>query len=145
MAAAYTMSSLVQFEPFVDSATEEFLRQLEDRFEHDICNFGKWLQFYAFDVIGELAFSQRLGFIEEGQDIGGIMGTMGKYGIYVTVVSQSFTSEQLLTCKGGTNSPTRQVAHEKSHSGVAWTNRSYEANQSHRQVLSRLYEGESWW
>lgn len=55
---AYAMSTLVQFEPLVDSTTREFLNQLEERFANKagadgICDFSKWLQYYAFDVIGK--------------------------------------------------------------------------------------------
>jgi hypothetical protein len=59
------MSSLVQFEPIVDSTIEMFLEQLESRFEgklgpDGIYDLGTWLQYYTFDVIGELPFSKRL-------------------------------------------------------------------------------------
>jgi cytochrome P450 len=71
---AYTMSSLVQFEPLVDSAIEEFLAQLCTRFvdksEGDrVLDFGEWLQYFAFDVICELTYSKRMGFITQGNDV----------------------------------------------------------------------------
>jgi Cytochrome P450 len=86
------MSTLVQFEPFVDSTTTEFLYQLEQRFANraddtGICDFGKWLQYYAFDVIGELTFSKRLGFVEQGKDVGGIIGSLEWFLSYAAVVS----------------------------------------------------------
>jgi hypothetical protein len=85
------MSSLVQFEPLVDSTIEIFLEQLESRFEgklgsDGICDFGTWLQYYAFDVIGELSFSKRLGFIERGQDVNGIIANLEGLLNYVSVV-----------------------------------------------------------
>lgn len=63
---AYSMSTLVHFQPYVDSTTKEFLHQIKTRYADRpgcSCNFGAWLQYYAFDVIGELTFSQRLGFL----------------------------------------------------------------------------------
>ena len=44
---AYAMSTLVQFEPFVDSAIQEFLTQLRVRYATDdghanILDFGVW-------------------------------------------------------------------------------------------------------
>lgn len=33
------------------------------------CTKGTWLQWYAFDVIGELTFSKRLGFLESAHDV----------------------------------------------------------------------------
>lgn len=89
---AYAMSTLLQFEPFVDSTTTEFLHQLEERYadrsgQEGICDFGTWLQYYAFDVIGELTYSKRLGFVDYGKDVDGIIGKLESLLDYVAVVS----------------------------------------------------------
>ena len=86
------MSNLVQFEPLVDSTIEAFITQLQKRVvdrpaDDGILDFGTWLQFYAFDVIGELTFSKRLGFVDEGKDIDGIIGTLERLLNYFSVVS----------------------------------------------------------
>jgi hypothetical protein len=78
---AYAMSSLVQFELFVDSAIQEFLAQLRNRYiDNDegnkILDFGKWLQLFAFDVICELTFSKRMGFIDRGEDVGNVIDNL---------------------------------------------------------------------
>lgn len=85
------MSSLVQFEPLVDSTIEAFLKQIDGRFadrdgDAGVVDFGRWLHYYAFDVIGELTFSKRLGFIDEAKDIEGIIGTLEKMLDYFAVV-----------------------------------------------------------
>lgn len=85
------MSTLVQFEPFVDSTTTEFLHQLEQRFanrpcEAGVCDLGTWLQYYAFDVIGELTYSQRLGFVDHGKDVDGIIKSLEWLLNYAAVV-----------------------------------------------------------
>lgn len=69
------MSALVQYEPFVDNTTKLFLKQTEDIYTNNPegCNFTQWLQFYAFDVIGEITYSKRHGFVEKNQDIDGIV------------------------------------------------------------------------
>ncbi|CAH0025357.1 unnamed protein product [Clonostachys rhizophaga] len=90
---AYAMSTLVAFEPFVDSTSIEFLKQLKTRFvdkpgEDGICDFGAWLQFYAFDVIGELTFSKRLGFVEKGADVDNIIRDLESFLDYVSWVGQ---------------------------------------------------------
>ncbi|KAF4547698.1 Cytochrome P450-like protein 6 [Elsinoe fawcettii] len=90
---AYAMSSLVQFEPLVDSTTSAFLTQLSSRYADrpdadGICDFGKWLQFYAFDVIGELTFSKRLGFVDRGVDVDGIISSLEWMLNYASVVGQ---------------------------------------------------------
>jgi hypothetical protein len=78
---AYAMSSLVQFELFVDSAIQEFLAQLRNRYiDNDegnkILDFGKWLQLFAFDVICELTFSKRMGFIDRGEDVENVIDNL---------------------------------------------------------------------
>jgi len=79
VSSAYSMSNLVSFEPYVDSTMRVFCEQMETRFinatggKGEPCDFGQWLQMFAFDVIGEITFSKRLGFLESGEDVGGIM------------------------------------------------------------------------
>ncbi|KAF1839795.1 cytochrome P450 [Decorospora gaudefroyi] len=92
---AYAMSSLIQFEPLVDSTITTFLAQLEQRFasrtdgdEGGVCDFGLWLQYFAFDVIGELTFSKRLGFVDKGMDVDGIIGDLERLLNYVAPVGQ---------------------------------------------------------
>jgi hypothetical protein len=78
---AYAMSSLVQFEPFVNSTIREFVKQLHERYVDDenadrMLDFGEWLQLFAFDVICELTFSKRMGFVERGEDVGNIISNL---------------------------------------------------------------------
>src|ERR1041384_929182 len=78
---AYAMSTLVNFEPLVDSTSTEFLKQLKQRYADradasGVCDFGLWLQYYAFDVIGELTYSKRLGFVDGGVDVDHIIGNL---------------------------------------------------------------------
>ena len=71
----YSMSNLVSFEPYVDSTMKTFFTELDQRYVNtgEICDFDVWLQRFAFDVIGEITFSRRLGFLEGAQDVDGIM------------------------------------------------------------------------
>jgi hypothetical protein len=86
------MSSLVQFEPLVDSAIREFLTQLRKRYadkseDEKVLDFGEWLQYFAFDVICELTYSKRMGFIERGGDVESIIGNLQWILNYAAVVS----------------------------------------------------------
>ena len=69
------MSSLVMYEPFVENTLSVFLSQTEKLFgsQAKTCDFSRWLQYFAFDVIGELTWSKRLGFIEKNEDVNGII------------------------------------------------------------------------
>ncbi|KAJ0142276.1 Uncharacterized protein HZ326_14890 [Fusarium oxysporum f. sp. albedinis] len=95
---AYAMSTLVQFEPFVDSTTTEFFKQLDQRYanQNDILDFGTWLQYYAFDVIGELTYSKRLGFVDHGKDVDNIIGNLEWLLNYAAPVGQLPILDSLL-------------------------------------------------
>ncbi|KAJ6083488.1 hypothetical protein N7467_007623 [Penicillium canescens] len=93
ISSAYAMSTLVQFEPLVDSTTTIFLNQLSARYANkvnpdEVCDLGAWLQYYAFDVIGELTFSRRLGFVDRGVDVDGIIHDLEKLLNYFASVGQ---------------------------------------------------------
>ncbi|KIW16499.1 hypothetical protein PV08_06554 [Exophiala spinifera] len=51
-------------------------------------DLAQYLQFFAFDVIGELTFSRRLGFIESGTDVDGIIDAIGSNFSYFSVLGQ---------------------------------------------------------
>lgn len=85
------MTSLIQFEPLVDSTTAEFLNQLSQRFanrggDSGVVDFGAWLQYYAFDVICELTYSKRMGFVDRGQDVENIISSLEWLLNYAAVV-----------------------------------------------------------
>ncbi|EKD16694.1 uncharacterized protein L3040_001435 [Drepanopeziza brunnea f. sp. 'multigermtubi'] len=88
--SAFSMSTLIQYEPFVDSTTELFLAQTDKLYAETGkgCNFARWLQFYAFDVIGEMTYSKRHGFLEENKDVDGIIDYINKLFNYVAPIGQ---------------------------------------------------------
>lgn len=84
----YSMSALTALEKWVDDAIECFLQRMHDQGSHSV-DLGYWLQLLAFgehqshvsdigaaantvllDVIGEVSFSRRFGFLEAGKDDG---------------------------------------------------------------------------
>lgn len=77
----YSMSNLLSFEPYVDTGIRVFLEQIEKRFigsddgtgKPIPCDLSRWLQMLSFDLMGELTFSHRFGFMEKGGDIDGAM------------------------------------------------------------------------
>ncbi|MCJ1479500.1 hypothetical protein MMC13_008186 [Lambiella insularis] len=88
--SAFSMSALVQYEPFVDETTEKFLDQTHTLFvsKNAVCDFAEWLQFYAFDVIGNITYSKRHGFVDRGEDVDGMVQYLGKLFSYVAPVGQ---------------------------------------------------------
>jgi hypothetical protein len=82
------MSALVQYEPFVNNTTKLFLEQTQRVFVNNPegCELTQWLQFYAFDVIGEITYSKRHGFLEKVEDVDGIISYLTKLFLYVAPV-----------------------------------------------------------
>ncbi|PSK38150.1 Isotrichodermin C-15 hydroxylase [Elsinoe australis] len=87
---AFAMSSLVNYEPLVDSTTAVYIQKTRENFVQGAqrCNFSQWLQFFAFDVIGELTWSKRLGYIERNEDVEGVVAFLGGFLSYSAVVGQ---------------------------------------------------------
>ena len=86
---AFSMSALVQYEPSVDIVTESFLAQTQKLYASTrvVCDFAQWLQFYAFDVIGEITYSESHGFVDRHEDIDGMVAYLGKLFSYVAPVN----------------------------------------------------------
>ena len=102
MNSTFSMSALVQYEPFVDETTERFLDQTQALFasKNAICDFAEWLQFYAFDVIGNITYSKRHGFVDRGEDVDGMVRYLGKLFSYVAPVRHTapINNFYVLTC-----------------------------------------------
>lgn len=108
VAHAYSLSTLVEYEGLVDSTVDVFLTTLEERYTVEdtagknssggggsrpssagpVLDLGRYLQFFAFDVIGELTFSRRLGFLESGDDVDSIISAIGANFEYFSVLGQ---------------------------------------------------------
>lgn len=84
------MTTLLDYEPFIDSTSKVFVERMTNLYAKtgQVCDFGEWLQWYAFDVIGEMTFSRRFGFLEQGKDVGGIIQTLHGSGWYTAVFGQ---------------------------------------------------------
>ncbi|KAJ5287205.1 cytochrome protein [Penicillium angulare] len=73
----YSMSSLLHYEGFVDASASIFMERLNEFAQkEETIDFHHWLQCYAFDVIGQITFGQRFGFLNKGEDIMGAISTV---------------------------------------------------------------------
>ncbi|KAF7167617.1 hypothetical protein CNMCM6106_003096 [Aspergillus hiratsukae] len=97
VANAYSMTSLLELESAVDSCTEIFINQL-GRFAKNgtPVDLGMWLQYYAFDVVGEFTFAKKLGFLQEGKDVDGMMEAIQGMLVYASVCGQIPEAHPLL-------------------------------------------------
>lgn len=90
------METLKDLEQYVDNATRVFIKSM-DNMQGQVVDMGKWLQLYAFgmsrsrrslpnvlivipDVIGEITFSKRFGFMDVGDDDGTFRALEGVLG-----------------------------------------------------------------
>ncbi|CAA9967121.1 CypX Cytochrome P450 [Pyrenophora teres f. maculata] len=85
--STYSMSSLITYEPYVDECTDLFSQRLREVASAGAyTDMGHWLQCYAFDVIGMITYSKRLGFLDRGDDIQGVIAALEDHLWYVTTV-----------------------------------------------------------
>lgn len=87
VASAFSMSSLVELEPMTDTCIEILQNKLNVMQGKDI-DLGEWLQWYAFDVITSITFSNRLGFMEEEKDVAGIINAIEGRLAYNSVIGE---------------------------------------------------------
>ena len=83
----YSMTSLVSYEGFVDSCASIFdnrLREFATRGE--TINMGHWFQCYAFDVIGDITYGARFGFLDDGEDKQGLLAALQNTMVYSTLI-----------------------------------------------------------
>ncbi|TVY29916.1 Pisatin demethylase [Lachnellula hyalina] len=86
-ASAYSMSTLVSYEQYVDHCTALLVQRFDELAQsHHIINLYHWLQCYAFDVIGEITFGVRFGLLDMGKDEAGIFTAIDGRNAYGTFV-----------------------------------------------------------
>ncbi|KAJ9653000.1 hypothetical protein H2198_007780 [Neophaeococcomyces mojaviensis] len=85
--AIYSLSSLVTYEKCVDDCNQIFDERLREaaQAQRDI-DMAYWLRCYAFDVIGNITYSKRFGFLDSFQDIEGTINAINKVLTYGSVV-----------------------------------------------------------
>lgn len=83
----YSVSSLMSYEAPVNDCNALFCQKLR-RFATtgEAINLTHWLQCYAFDAVGCITFSKRFGFLDAGEDIGGMIASNSQLLLYSTTV-----------------------------------------------------------
>jgi hypothetical protein len=81
----YSMTSLKAYEPFVDSVNATFIDKLRGfAASGQSLDLFTWMQFYAFDVVGENTIGRPFGMLEAGRDKDGLLAAVdyaiGKHG-----------------------------------------------------------------
>ncbi|KAM0545029.1 hypothetical protein ACHAPJ_011539 [Fusarium lateritium] len=89
VAGAYSLTSLLGSEAAIDSCTELFMSRLDEwAAAGNSIDLGMWLQYYAFDVVGEVTFAKKLGFLTMGGDVDGMMEMIEGILLYASLCGQ---------------------------------------------------------
>jgi cytochrome P450 len=86
----YSMSAMQQLTPIV----ARIILKLGDKLDGHCLNqgapfdLGDWLHFFAFDVLGEVAFSRQFGFMDAGYDVENAIKTIDDSQWYNSIVGQ---------------------------------------------------------
>jgi hypothetical protein len=93
----YSMATMQQSTDRIE-CTERLLIDKMDAFAdgYQQCDLGDWLHFFAFDVLGEVAFSKKFGFLEAGVDVDGAIKTIDNSQTYNGIVGQVPFMDHLL-------------------------------------------------
>jgi cytochrome P450 len=90
---AFTVSSLVNYEPYVDKVVVIFLQQLRERFAHGnqtSVDLTKWVHYYSLDVIGEVVYGRAYGFLASDTDVDNMQRDTQAMQEYFQVVGHSY-------------------------------------------------------
>ncbi|GAM43296.1 hypothetical protein TCE0_047f17995 [Talaromyces pinophilus] len=90
VSSLYSLSNVLHHEGLVDQTIEFFISELKRKFAdtNSACNIDDWLHFFAFDVMSEVTFARRIGFIERGTDVDGTIAGIWKRFRYFGIVGQ---------------------------------------------------------
>lgn len=97
----YSMAAMQKLGPFIDDTIELLAGRLEALADSGgrgggRADLGAWLHYFAFDVLGEVAFGRRFGFLEEGRDVEGAIRVIDNSQWYNGIVGQVPEADYLL-------------------------------------------------
>ena len=100
VAVGYSLSSLLNGEGHIDSCISLFREQLNRLVKLAPAggiHLDKWINYLAFDIVGEATFSKSFGFLLAGHDIGDSISNQFKLRLYIAIVGHyNFLHDYLL-------------------------------------------------
>ncbi|TDZ62042.1 Cytochrome P450 monooxygenase [Colletotrichum trifolii] len=88
----YSMAAMQHLGPFIDDAIDLLVTKLDALAARPggrgAVDLGAWLHYFAFDVLGEVAFSRSFGFLAEGRDVEDAIATIDRSQAYNGIVGQ---------------------------------------------------------
>ena len=93
VAAGYSLSNLLKGEAHIDSCISLFREQLNNLIQSAPTggvHLDKWINYLAFDIVGELTFSKSFGFLLAGHDIGDSISNQFKLRLYIAIIGHYY-------------------------------------------------------
>lgn len=101
--ALFSQNGIQSCEPHIDSTIELMLERLNSMVKESgsvRIDASAWMQYWAFDTIGEITFSKKLGFLATGTDVGGLCAQNHHNMTYFGLVRPCFDGLQTLYTDG---------------------------------------------
>ncbi|KAL4983507.1 cytochrome P450 [Aspergillus falconensis] len=74
-AGPYSFSSVKRMEPLIDLRIRDWCNKLDEKYVRtgEAFDFSWWAVYMAYDIISEVGFGAPFGFVEKGEDVGGLI------------------------------------------------------------------------
>lgn len=87
MASGFALNAMLVYEGNVEDCATLLCQRLRERVSAiETLDLRQWILSYAFDIQGAITFSKRFGFLDAGEDIGGIHASLDQRLVYATLV-----------------------------------------------------------
>lgn len=85
ISSAYTLTNCLKNELYMDSLIELLEKRiLQVSRGGKPLNFGDWIHYLTWDIMGEITFSKRFGFLDQARDVGNVLSNTFYLAFYVT-------------------------------------------------------------
>ena len=86
----YSMATMHTMSGYIEDTERLLMKKLDGMCssQDQYCNLGDYLHYYAFDVLGEIAFSRKFGFLEAGYDLEKAIKTIDDMQWYDGIIGQ---------------------------------------------------------
>ncbi|KAI8943345.1 hypothetical protein NX059_001362 [Plenodomus lindquistii] len=89
----YSLQNALYIEQIMNDNIRILCAQLESRFiespnSNKSCDIADWVSYFAWDFLGDMTWSKRIGFMERGEDVGDMLAAAERTMRYFSVVGQ---------------------------------------------------------
>ncbi|KAI1458694.1 cytochrome P450 [Annulohypoxylon moriforme] len=88
IAKFFVLNNVLSKEVHMDRALRDMCTHLENRYQEKVCDLGEWIAFCAWDILGNLTFSQPFGYMEKGYDFDKSIGVADRSLDYFAAIGQ---------------------------------------------------------